>query len=413
MTSPRRRASAIACAVAWALAAGSARAAEPPARPGPSEYRLYAGVRHRTELFTADVLTTGRLLLRGVDAVESRLDAPWALPSRAAGLVLVDLPIVSYTLVVPHEALGHAERYRQFDADAAVHLDAPLPFSLRADHFVTLETARRRLYPGEESLVHLGGLGAQEASQRMLAATVSRSGALRRGEALLYESFALTHAAQTLYGADLVNASSLVAAEYRGDPRAYRTTARAALVLDLVDPMLFASLVKSMRWLVTGEDVARAPGLRVGPARLFATSRTTPVPWGTEHSLHVLASLPWAWFDLGVRTGFGSRSSFGVELATRGLRVLQVMRLGAEGALFAQPVISSEAELGPPPVIVTAAAPRRRTSLVGAAARLLLEVDRGTWSFGTRLGYKTAGLWGERDLAAGFDVALTGSMRFE
>lgn len=390
--------------------------------PAPSEYRLWIGARHEGELLTADVLTAGRLALRGVDAAESAIvpsrarAEPAAIALRFAGLALVDLPIASYTIVVPHEAFGHAARFRELGGRPRVTLDLPLPFSLRADHHVE-DRPTRLLYGGEQSVALLGGLAAEEASQRMLVWSTFRARTLRRGEALLYSATALTHAAQTLAGRDLELASTLVRPLYGGEPARYRTFTRAALVLDLIDPMLLYSwYVASVRWLARGEQASSAPSLTVAGARVLATSRTMPVPWGVEHELHLLAALPFASFDLGLRTGAGARGSFGAELATIGWRVLRVMRLGGELAFWAQPLVASKATLGPSSVDALFAADtdavRGRTT-AGGAVRVLFEVEQPSWFLGTRLGWKSAGLWGERELTAGFDVALTGGIVLE
>jgi hypothetical protein len=415
-----RRPFACCAALAVALAFTPRSAQADPERRAASEYRLYAGVRHQSELFTANTLTGARLLLRDVDvltelAVPDR-SSPGALAARAAGLVFVDLPIVSYAIVVPHEAFGHATRNREFDGRPQIHFDLPLPYSWRADHYV-VSRQTRNLYGGEISVASLGGLAAQESAQRVLVWTSFRAGTLRRGEALLYSATSLTHAAQTLAGADLEYAASLSQPLYRGDPATYRRTARAALVLDLVDPMFLYSLYTSAyRWLVRGNATTEAPALRRGGGRFFATSRTLPVPWGVEHQLHVLTAFPWASFDLGVRTGGGARESFGVELGTFDWKILEVLRVGGEVAIWTQPLVSSVATLGEPTVIAlfgsgTDSVRERRST--GGAARILFEVDQPAWFLGTRLGWKSAGLWGERDLAAGFDVALTGGIKLD
>ncbi len=398
---------------AFALALGVALSS------APSEYRLYAGAQHEGEVLTANVLTIGRLALRGVDAIEERIPAPSppvAVVVRSAGFVAVDLPILSSMIFVPHEVFGHAARLREFDARPHVHLDLPLPYSFEANHYVT-STPTRFLYGGESSVASLAGLAAQEASQRMLVWSTFRPGVLRRGEAMIYASTAFTHAAQTFAGRDLESAANLARPLYRGDPVVYRGYARGALSLDLVDPMLLYSLyASSWAWLVRGEPKVDAPSVRLGGARWLATSRTLPVPWGVEHQLHVLAAWPWASFDLGVRTGLGARESIGVELATFDWRVLGVMRAGAEVAFWAQPMVSSEATLGRSTIITLSGAfadDVRDATTVGGAARVMFEVDRPTWFLGTRLGWKSVGLWGERELADGLEVALTGGVKLD
>ena len=170
----------------------------------------------------------------------------------------------------------------------------------------------RLVYGGEQSVAALGGLEAQEASQRILVWTTFRTGTLRRGEALIYTSTSIAHAAQTLAGADLETASNLVGQLYRGDPMTYRATTRGALVLNLIDPMfLYSVYASAYRWLAGGERVTAAPSLELGRARYLATSRTLPVPWGVEHQLHVLAAWPWASFNLAVRTGSGQSNRSG------------------------------------------------------------------------------------------------------
>ncbi|MDF2693311.1 MAG: hypothetical protein K0S65_1694, partial [Labilithrix sp.] len=148
----------------------------------PSEYRVWAGLQHPAELMTANVLTGGRLALRGVEAVTAPLErdvSPTAaVMVRAGGFLLVDLPVLSYTLVVPHELFGHAARHREFDSKPEIHFDLPLPYGWHADHYVT-HRQTRLLYGGEQSVALLGGLEAQEASQRALVWTVFRTGPLR------------------------------------------------------------------------------------------------------------------------------------------------------------------------------------------------------------------------------------------
>jgi hypothetical protein len=418
----RRRLRALRVALFLAVWCGTA-AAEPTGdeRPARSEYRFYAGVRHQGELFTANTLTAGRLALRGVDALSEAVAPKDSTPIGAAalrswGFLLVDLPILSYTLAVPHEMFGHAARHREFDSRPTVHLDLPLPYSLGANHYV-FHRQTRLLYGGEQSVSVLGGLVAQEASQRMLVWSTFRTGTVQRGEALIYSSTSLTHVVQTLVGRDLELASNLARPLYRGDPIAYRAAARAALVLDLVDPMLLYSVYASAyRWLVRGERTMAAPSLDRGRARFLATSRTMPVPWGVEHQLHVLAAWPWAAFDLGIRTGTGARESIGVELTTFDWRLLQVMRAGGELAVWAQPLVASIATLGKPTISTVFGSGSdivREGTTIGGAARVLLEVDQPVWFAGTRLGWKSAGLWGERELAEGFDVALTGGIKLD
>ena len=419
----RSRLRALAFAALGLLSTARARA-----EPARSEYRLYAGVRHQGELMTANTLTVGRLALHGVDELSESIPfgpddravpRPIASVERVGIFVFVDLPIISYTLVVPHELFGHAARHREYDGRPEAHFDLPLPYSLRADHYVTQRQTRRE-YGGEASVTTLGGLQAQEAYLRMLTATTFRTNVLRRGEALLYTSTSLTHVAQTVFGGDLRTASNLVAPLYRGDPVAYRSLTRTALVFDLIDPMLLYSLYASARYLVRG-DRTTEPSLRRGDARFLATSRTLPVPWGVEHQLHILAAWSWASFDLGVRTGFGARESFGAELTTFDWRFLRVMRAGAELAMWFQPLVSSVATLGQPTPFLTVTpavvgAPRtdvRDRTTTGAAARILFELDQPRWFLGTRLGYKSVGLWGERELAAAFEVALTGGVKLE
>lgn len=379
----------------------------------PSEYRLWAGVRHPGELLTADVLTAGRLALRGVDSLESSVlpgDDAGAVALRLGAFGAVDLPIVSYAIVIPHEAFGHAARFREFDGRPRVVLDLPLPYSFDAAHHVESRPARR-LYDGEQSIATLGGLAAQEASQRILASTTFRSGVLRRGEAVLYAATSLTHAAQTLAGRDVEVASSYAAPLYGDDARSYRTLVRTALLLDLLDPMLVYSwYASSARWLVRGETSTAAPSLKLAGARFLATSRTQPVPWGVEHELHLLAAASLASFDLGIRTGLGSRGSFGLDLATFDWRLLEVMRAGAELAFWTQPVVTAEATLGPPATVIGAVSVSDATT-TGGAVRVHLEVDRPSWFLGTRLGWKSVGLWGERELAEGYEVALTGGAK--
>ena len=413
---------AMTASVSTAAESDSAAAeSDAPASDAPrSEYRFLAGVRHPNELFTANILTGGRLALRGVDAATEPVEGYMTSSAAAIGLravvfTFVDAPILSYMLVLPHE-LGHAGRLREMGAEPEIHLDLPLPYSLEAKHYAT-HRQTRAVYAGELSVSALGGLQAQEASQRMLTWTTFRSGVLRRGEALAYASTSVTHAFQTVGGRDFENASNLVLPLYRGDPRAYRTAARGALLLDLVDPMLLYSLYASAyRYLVRGERATRAPGIHAAGARFLATSRTLPVPWGVEHQLHVLAAWPWASFDLGVRTGVGARGSFGVELATFDWRVLDVMRAGFDLALWTQPLVPSAATLGAPSIPIRLDVRRddvRDRTTFGGAARLLFEVDQPLWFLGTRLGWKSVGLWGERELTGGFEVALTGGLKLD
>jgi hypothetical protein len=388
-----------------------------------SEYRFYAGARHPSELLTADVLSGGRLALRGIDvALENEKATTVGVIIRSLALVAIDLPILSFAVIIPHEAFGHAARYREFDGRPTVHFDLPLPYSLEAEHFVT-NRPTRTLYLGERSVTSLAGLQAQEASQRMLTLSVFRSGTMRRGDAMIYGATSLTHVAQTFAGADLKAAASVVRPLYgtSGDADGYLTLARGALILDAVDPMFLASLYYGARYGLLGEQVKEAPHLKLGGARWFVSSRTMPVPWGVEHQLHVLAG----WderdvsVDLGVRTGVGARESLGVEANVMGPAFLfgRVMRLGVELAAWTQPLVSSVASLGKPRVftfggILEPINIRDRTT-TGGAARLLIELDRRSWFLGTRLGYKSLGLWGERALDEGFDVAMTGGVRIE
>lgn len=395
----------------------TASASDPPTR-STSEYRFFLDPRARSEAAAISFTSAARLLLRGEDellglASRGRPTAPLAVLERLAALVLVDLPVASYELVVPHEIFGHGARYRELGAEASYHIGPPLPYDLKPDHSASPRSFRRPLYPDESMIVNLGGLQTQATQQRDLAFTVFRSGVLGRGDALLYAGNALTKIAQIFGARDLDRVASVIATRRRLDASRYRGALRFSAIGELSDPLLwYAIYAVGFRYLVRGDRELPFPAPRLGGARVWLTSRVLPVPWGVEPHLDALVSAGSFDADVALRPGFGpGGGSFGFQVDMRGVRVLRVLRLGLGVAGWLQPGLQIEAEVGPPvagapfldfgfaPAVPGKPVPAR---VLGGAAHVDLEVHHEGWFLGTRLGVKSVGLM--VDAPVGADV---------
>jgi len=410
-----RSARATACAAA--SIALVAVAWEPEARAEP--LRLTLGAGNEAEAWTSNVVATTRLALHGFDTVMGPLERQRPTGAaetlgRIATFITFELPILSYALVIPHELFGHGARYREFGGDVTVSLDAPFPYSFEARHSVTARLGRS-LFTGEQILAELGGLHAQERAIHGVAFGAVRTGYFRRSDALVYSLFALTHGAQVLFGGDLRQASSLAAREYGGDAEGYRTAQRAALVADTIDPYLWIAMFGALvRYGARGERAFRAPSLGVLGFDASLRTHSFAYPWGPGYVVHVLAKRPEVSLDVSVDVGVGpQRSSFATNVHAADVHLGGPLFLGLEAALWVEPPVSSAASSADEGRRAQAGAvgfPRgdgKGPSFVGGAGRLTFEARVGHLLVGTRLGWKSLGIWGERPIAAGGDVALT------
>lgn len=320
------------------------------------EYPLMLDPHLRAEAATVDITTAARLLLRAEDRLLVDLEpanhaAPLAVVERLTAGALIDLPIASLELTLPHEILGHGARTREFDGVAIVHLVPPPPYDFRgAKEDYVASAYRRPITPDEATIVALAGQRVQALQQRHLAFVEFRADELRRGDAVLYAGNVALEVGQMLVAHDV----DLAASAQRVRPAVYRKPYLIGLPFELLDPMLLYSLyVGGYRYLVRGERAAPFPEAHFGRWRVSATSRIVPVPWGVEHHLDLL---------------LGSRAP--------GLHTI-----------------------GEAP-----------SHILGAAAYVRLVVVQRGWFFGVRLGGKTAGLLDEHAIGAGGETLLLGGV---
>lgn len=397
-------------------------AEEPPPR---SEYRLYADPDLGSTAGIVNVATGARLWLgavgEGLSLVPHGAEpSPFGALERLGTFALLELPAVNYEIVLSHEVFGHGARIHELGGTPKYNLDLPLPYSLDAEFQADKSGFSRSLSADEHDLIGLGGLQAQEALQRHLAFTAFRAGVLRRGEAVLYTSNALTHMAQVFVGNDIRQHITYLERRFDAVSDDERLRVDAALAFDAIDPLLLYSVyVAGYRYLLRGDRVAPYPFVPLGDWRLSATSRTMVVPWGVEHQLDVLLGAPWANMDLTLRTGGGpGGGSVGLEAALQDLKLLPVLHLGAMVSLWSQPGLQIEGEgdridVAYPFPTSIAPPPRYEVpdQLYGMGGSLLLEFHQPSYFIGTQLNAKSAGLVVERPIAAGADVLLTGGVK--
>jgi hypothetical protein len=414
-------------ALAFTLALSGAATAEDPPAVSAADYRFSFDPRMRAEANAVTITSVARLLLRGEDELlallpPARRTSPLAVAERLTAFVLVDLPIASYELVLPHEIFGHGTRYREFGTRPSYHIGLPLPFDLTPDHHVDPGAASRPLYTDESMLVDLGGLETQATQQRALAFTTFRGGVLGRGEAVLYVGNALTKIAQTIGARDLDAVAFEMASRYGVDATRYRRALRFGALGEAVDPLLWVAIYAAgYRYLWRGDREVPFPVLRLGGVPTWLTTRVLLVPWGVEPHVDALARLGPVDVDVALRPGLGpGGASFGFQVDAAGLRVLRVLRLGAGVAGWLQPGMQSAAEIGVPrPSVILfdfgsgAGVPPRPVPrrVLGGAAHLDLEVRQGAWFLGTRLGVKSVGLLVDAPIASDVEVLWSGGVR--
>jgi hypothetical protein len=400
------------------------RAAAADSTPAPSEYRFLIDPKLRSQPTAISITSVARLLFRGEDELLLRIEPeghahPLAILERLAAFALIDLPIASYELVIPHEVLGHGGRYREFGGDAKVHLGPPLPFEIPPTHRA-YPSLHRMLYLDERTLASLGGLQTQATQQRDLAFTTFRSGVLRRGDSLLYAGHALTKIAQTFGANDLDAAASNTAARDRVNAKDYRRMLWLGALGEAADPLFWYSLYAAgYRYLIRGDRALAHPAFRVFGVRAFVTSRVLPVPWGVEPHLDVLLGTSRLDIDIALRPGFGpGGGSFAAQIDAMGIAPMPVLRINGGLAAWVQPGISAEAEVGPPskdgPLIEWGPPLPGRpppSVVIGGAAYIDIEAHRDQWFFWTRLGIKSVGLLVDQPVAAGANMALIGGLR--
>jgi hypothetical protein len=386
------------------------------------EYPVVLEPRLRAESGTVTLTTSARLVFRADDEGLERTEphdpeAPLAIAERVATGLLIELPVASLELTLPHEIFGHAARLTEFDATPRVELVLPPPYGFdgaKGDHVDA--TYGRPLTVDESTLVSLAGLRIQALQQRHLAFVTFRADELRRGDGILYAGNVGLYVGQILASGDVDQA-----ADVRGIRRDdYRRPLLVGLPLELIDPVLLYSLyVGAYRYLVRGDRAAPYPEIHAGAWRISGTSRIVPVPWGVEHHLDVLVGNPLFNADVALRSGVGS-GSWGIDLAIMDVAIIApVLRAGFEGSLFAQPGLRTGAEMAQPPTGPPTFDPYSGALLVngvgpshvfGAAGYVRIEATHGGWFLGVRAGAKTAGLLDEHAIAAGSEVALLGGL---
>ena len=78
--------------------------------PVPSRYEVGASAAIVTDVTTTSMASAARGAFRGTEQVADLVaegTGPLAVTSRLAIAIAVDLPILSYQLVIPHEVFGH------------------------------------------------------------------------------------------------------------------------------------------------------------------------------------------------------------------------------------------------------------------------------------------------------------------
>jgi hypothetical protein len=367
-------------------------------------YKLAIDTRLSAETATQDVEDGFRLAFWAKEHWLGELERPLeaAHPTllglaRLAELVLVDIPVASEVTVLPHEVFGHGARIREFGGTATYHFEWPPPYSLTPSttHIATPVTAST---PDTQTLIWQAGIAVEgyEAHAAMVAAfsanTLNRIDSGLLVGIPIHEVFEATLPWATN---DVSLWSSLQASRYGVSARSIqRRYLAATIVSTLLNPTFLYSCYSGFwRFLALGERTGSLPSLTVGPTALWADPHVSPVPWGLEYELAVLARWPSGRvLELAPRLGLGpGGTSAGVRVDAIGVRVATQLVAAAGVDLWVQP------ELAVDPVPLFAAT--RASTAFGARLHAEVRWDQPGWFVGLRLGGKTRGESGLEPIA--------------
>jgi hypothetical protein len=391
--------------------------AAPPAHVMPFEFGFDAQLRAETG--TKDILNGVRLAFWAKDHVVGRLERgpqaahPIAMGfARTAELLLLDVPLAAEATVFPHEIFGHGARYREFGGSPSFHFSLPPPYSFtpsftRNDEPITVDT------PDSQTLIFQSGIVVEGyAAHAVLVSSFEADTMNHIDSGLLFGEpiHEVFEAILPWSNNDVRRWTTLEASRYRLAPRTLqRQYLVASAITSFANPtFLYSAYDLFWRFLVRGERTGSMPSLRAGEVALWAHPRVTPLPWGLEYRLDLLARWRGRVLDVAPHWGHGPGGrSAGIDVDLLGLRVLPDLVIGGGVSAWVQPELDlHEPTLGPIGVL---GRPHSQAAEPGARFHAEVRWEHEGWFLGLRIGAKTNGLSGLQPVAACAEsVALAG-----
>ncbi len=399
----------------FAMCVAHAQELAPGAQPRPSEYRLHLDSRLGIESGVVTLTDAFRLGLRGVDSLDMTAPSARGVMLRIFTFIAVDTAVASYANMLPHELFGHGARTRELGFSDSYRLAPPVPYALfLSDGFKNTAFWRFGMnLPAtmdEVALLVLGGFAAEEVQLRHLSFTAFRARSLSRGDSLIYLAGPL-HLMRSVGrgGGDISNYYRHLRERYGASSARESGLTALSLAAAAADPLLIYSLYSYFyRYLFRGERAVPYPMLRLGNAELSVTNRLLLVPWGREHQLGVLMGMPAGNFDTSIRMGEGPGGmSFGLAINAMDISIGRGVRAVGRLEVFHQPALDVLQRRSDPSVVPMPVVPGSSSRVLGVGGDIGLELYRGRWLVGTRLGAKTAGYQVSQPYASAWTASLT------
>ncbi len=330
----------------------------------------------------------------------------WLGLARAAELVLVDFPLGAEMTVLPHELFGHGGRIREFGGQASYRFLPPPPYGFTPSETRTVRAVKSNTLD-TQLLISQAGIRVEEyeAHASLLASFEADTFNRIDSGLIVGESIHEVVEATVPFSNSDVRTWTTVQAERN---RASTATLRrqyllSATLTNLLAPsFLYGVYDMVWRYLVLGQRTGPMPSLRVGPVAFWANTHVSPLPWGLDYELDLLARWKGVVFEAQPHFSHGvGGHSEAIDLNVSGIRVARSLVFGGGVSLWVQPgvnVISNGVTLS-----------SANVEQPGLRVHADVRWEHSFWFLGFRIGAKTNGLSGLDPIAPSIEaIALAG-----
>lgn len=336
----------------------------------------------------SDLLLSGLRVYQTADDIwlsstEGNSCAPMVLARM--GKFSLEWVLANLAMVTQHEVFGHGARAREFDlANVSYHVD----FWHGATYFS--RAGNSQLHINQKAALAAGGMeGTSILAKQLQTSWMNGNNTIDSREASMYlvnsldQSRYVFGTSRNSFSADndVVSYMNHVNS-WHGSHVLNTINLRRKIVWDLLDPMLYYSILSLYNYIWQGESKTSFSTLSMGSASFMPTTRTLLTPWGPElQLLNHFRTADNKYLGVHLRTGrTGGTMSHGVDLHVNPIAEFENLSFNNKLAVWYQPHILKA---------TTAATNSNKfgfAEFFGAAYR----VNRSVYSI-AEIGFKTSG----------------------